>query len=351
MSTTYGILDFPTLVSRTDLAVVAVVEEISDARWNSKDGAPWAGTYEITAQQYRVAQMRVTDVLFANVRIGSVAASVAAGNVITVVVPGSGRIAGEQILEGAPDLSAGTISGRFDQGSTVATMLTVSGFPIDGGGPQGAWQPNNGWQGTWIVEGERAVSLDPQRSLDAATLFDAIRREHERPGSVAAPGADTTRSVLGITETTVPVEPIPSPEMPPPVVVVDVLVGDGWLVAGATSGERGAALLYGPTDLVRKGGFQAGVAGQTSPEPLTDALNASVYVDPTSKAELVLALGPADAVAYAVLDRTDKEVARVDAVPIAERATGMAVEAAIDNIGIVRALAEDGRVLAVADFR
>ncbi len=179
------------IVSRSELGIIATIQDVSPMRWNTPDGEAWTRSVGVgeTATQFRVATAKVEGVLFA----GPEEVSVKPGDEVTVRMWGSGRPTGD-LLE-FPNRDGSTTPIYEDQmggpdgpGDRVVWLLGPSRLQFSDCTVDQRLQLAGSFDGAWRVEGDAtapmARSLDPVRDVPLDALIariDEERRAGKRP--------------------------------------------------------------------------------------------------------------------------------------------------------------------------
>lgn len=129
--------------------------------------------------------------------------AVAPGQVLRV------RQQGPASLTGAPgtDLVHLAAADPVAVGDRLLLLVADHPVPLQTGDLLPGLELVNGYQGTWRLEGDTAVSADPQRTVPLAPLLAPVAQERARGAQPYQPG-DECNPLAGV---------VPPPRPPPPV--------------------------------------------------------------------------------------------------------------------------------------
>jgi hypothetical protein len=165
------------IVSDSHAAVLARVESVSEARWNSEDGLQWESdptNPEISAlpMEYRDAVVIVERTLYSSAKL-----AVEDSERIELRLWGSGQATRGPVGDLSPPLQFDEISGRVAPGDLRVFILERAEFPMENGATP-VIRISNHFQGTWRVVNGSAESVDVRRNVSSLDLLTtALVRE------------------------------------------------------------------------------------------------------------------------------------------------------------------------------
>ena len=166
------------IVSITDAAVRGTIVDVGAARWNSNDGAPWTPEPGDLSSPllYRDVTLEVDQIAFST---GDIA--VEPGDRITFRSLGDGTPTGDLVFtfKDGTTLHQNDIDGRIAPGAEVFMLLSRSELPLQGNRLEAVNQIVASYQGNWTVEGDRAVSVDPKRTMRLDKLLRTLDKERQ----------------------------------------------------------------------------------------------------------------------------------------------------------------------------
>lgn len=166
---------FQDLVTQSDIAIVGIVEEVGNARWNSESGEQWCSASQgpkvekteqrIHAFRYRPVVVRITEVLFDR------ANSLRAGENVSLVFPPPGGSSNSWELADRVTVTVETRNAPPLVGSRVVQLADRKPLDFERGSRE-SFSADTGSLGWWVITNDLAKSEIPGRTVE----LDALRK-------------------------------------------------------------------------------------------------------------------------------------------------------------------------------
>lgn len=176
MVASFALLGINELVHESHAAIIGRVTAITQPRWNSKTGDPWAGDREpararVTPWRYRDATIKVVQEIYASSEW-----PVAVDQEITIRLFGDGINTGSDLESATPGMRSNTVSGPIESDSDGLWVI-ARGAWIGEDGETEIIRLANHFQGNWMIDNGKAISAEPRREIPVNALVEKRQRE------------------------------------------------------------------------------------------------------------------------------------------------------------------------------